>query len=412
MSRRGRDPIVRMGALALLSAGLVGALPHGESAADESKPRLEPYGFLRLDYIYDDSRMASVQSGFWALSEDTLAAGPNNAESSLHPRLTRVGMRLHPYEIGDDASARGTLEIDFQNGGSSESRPAMRMRHGFFDIRVGGFQFLGGQTWDLVSPLFPSVNDDALQWNAGNLGDRRPQARATWQSQSEKSGVTLAAALGMTGAVSNADLDKNLVLDGQDVGLPHAQARVTWQRRLDAERRLEAGVWGMAGRAEGDRPINGQTEFETWSLGLDLSIPLGAKATLQGEGWTGQLLSDVRGGIGQDVNKMTGSEVRSSGGWGQFVIKPGSKVELVGGGSIDDPRDEDLLSLADVQASMGTLAIGDVGRSLNWSGFGSIKVRPWSAFRVAFEYIYWRTDYLGLESGINNRVNMNFALYF
>jgi hypothetical protein len=385
--------------------------PAAARAAEGDSPKLEPYGFLRLDYIENDSRMFSVQSGYWVLSEDSLVGKKDDTEASLHPRLTRAGVNLTPYRVSERVTARGQLEIDFQNGGSSESRPAVRMRQGYFAIQVSQWSFLGGQTWDLLSPLYPSVNDDALQWNAGNLGDRRPQARIGWATGGERSSFSIAAAAGMTGAVNNEDLDENSVLDGQDTGVPHVQGRIGYERPMSG-RKLQAGVWGHTGRTKSSAPINGQDEFNTWSLGADLSLPLGQKLVLEGEVWDGAMLNDERGGIGQSVNKVTGQEIQSKGGWGQLALRPSSSCEVFVGGSIDDPDDKDLVSRADVESSGGSLIYSDVGRAENWTAFGSVKYRPWSKFRMALEYIYWRTDYAGLESGTCDRFNLNFSLYY
>jgi hypothetical protein len=55
---------------------------------------------------------------------------------------------------------------------ASESRAVPRIRHAYGEMRWDEFSILFGQTWDVISPLLPTINDDSLMWNAGNLGDR------------------------------------------------------------------------------------------------------------------------------------------------------------------------------------------------------------------------------------------------
>ena len=103
--------------------------------------------------------------------------------------------------INQLAGARlsGKVEVDFQNGGL-ESRQVIRIRHGFLKLDWKDVSVLAGQTWDTVSPLFPTVNNDTLQWNAGNVGDRRPQLRLAYESAlSEKAKLSLTGGIGLTG---------------------------------------------------------------------------------------------------------------------------------------------------------------------------------------------------------------------
>src|SRR5262245_17914956 len=97
----------------------------------------------------------------------------------MPPRHQRFGADCSGPRIAalGDTKLSGKLELDFANGGS-ESRQIIRIRHGYlkmdWDHQVS---ILAGQTWDVVSPLFPTVNNDTLMWNVGNPGDRRPQFR-------------------------------------------------------------------------------------------------------------------------------------------------------------------------------------------------------------------------------------------
>ena len=353
----------------------------------QNTPKFQPYGFVRLDAIFDDSRLSHPQFPNYVQSE------PRGSDGSLtiHPRLTRLGVKIAKQEITSNVSASGQIEIDFQNGGR-ESRETPRMRHGFATLHFENAELLLGQTWDLISPLYPAPNSDGLMWNAGNMGDRRPQLRATLKPNGGN--LTLSGALGMPNAVDGKDLDGGgglADLDGADAAIPMIQGLAEINTNG-----LRLGLWGHWSREKTTTPVGGKTAFDTYSLGGHFRLPFG-KAWVQGEAFIGQNLSDVRGGIGQGVNTATGQEIESKGGWAELGVKATDKVTLTAGGTIDDPKDTHL-------------SIG--GRTLNYSLYGVYAYRPASAFQIAAEYLYWKTEYNALSEGKANRVDLHATLYF
>lgn len=360
-----------------------------QSADAQDTPKFQPYGFVRLDVIFDDSRLSHPQFPNFVQSE------PAGSDGSLtiHPRLTRFGVKIAKQEITSSVNISGQIEIDFQNGGS-ESRQTPRMRHGFATLHFENAEILLGQTWDIISPLYPAANNDGLMWNAGNMGDRRPQLRASINPNGGN--LKLAGALAMPNAVDRKDLDGNgggsiTGFDGADAGIPVIEGLIEVNTGG-----LRLGAWGHWGREKTATPIAGQTSFDTYSLGGHFRLPFG-KAWAQGEVFIGQNLSDFRGGIGQNVNTGTGQEIQSKGGWAELGFKATDTVSLTFGGTIDDPKD-------------GHIPIG--GRTLNYSLYGVYKYRPVSAFQIAAEYLYWKTEYNAGAAGKANRVDLHTTFYF
>ncbi|MEE8584463.1 MAG: hypothetical protein V3T83_06375, partial [Acidobacteriota bacterium] len=179
--------------------------------AEGNKSRLDFYGFVRVDAIIDDSRPDAFQFPSFILSEGQATGLDNQSNLSFHPRLTRLGIHYRGPQMDGLAGARigGKIEWDFQNGGR-ESRAIARCRHAYLKLDWEKSSLLLGQSWDLISPLYPAVNADSMMWNAGNLGDRRVQARYTYQPPQ---GFNFALAAGLTGAVSPQDLDGDGVRD-------------------------------------------------------------------------------------------------------------------------------------------------------------------------------------------------------
>jgi hypothetical protein len=346
-----------------------------------SFPTLHPYGFVRLDFIAGDSRLSNIQFPFFAESEPD----DRSAETSIHPRLSRVGLDLMPFNVTESAQVAGKIEIDFQNGGR-ESREVPRLRHGYLTLGTPMFELLAGQTWDLIAPLFPTANADSLMWNAGNLGDRRPQIRATAKPPAGDGSLRLAVAVGQTGAVDGQDRDMDMRIDGQD-GLPTAQALAELKIAT-----VTAGVWGHVARETVDAT---NTDSNSMAVGAHGKVEIG-KAAVQGEVWYGQELSDVRGAIGQAVNGM-GEEIAAAGGWLEVAVKPIPQSTTAVGFTIDDPVDDDI----------------DVGqRSRNYVAYLAQHIRPWKAFQVGAEYLFWTTDYKEAEQGRVNRIDVHLTAFF
>lgn len=353
-----------------------------------TKSGLEVYGLIREDFIFDNSQPSAFQTPMYILSSP--AEGPTSKNLTIHPRLTRLGMnvvgRAHDSLGGGRVSAK--LEVDFQNGGQ-ESRALPRFRHAYLAVAWRTGSLLVGQTWDLVSPLFPAVNGDTLMWNAGNLGDRRPQVRFVLQPPSNQWRWSVGVAAGLTGAVDGQDLDNDKVRDGEASGVPNLQLRLGLSRPLGAKQ-FSAGVWGYVSEQRVTAAIAGKSEFSSQAIGVDFEVPLGRRISARGELWTGQNLGDVRGGIGQSINPLTGATIKSSGGWGELggVVVP--QYSLFVGYTLDAP-------VAD--------AVPNGGRTENGAWY---LVNRWTGadpFVVGVDYLRWQTKYRGLATGLDHRIN-------
>lgn len=359
------------------------------AGAPPAESRVQFYGFVRQDVIFDDSRPDAFQTPLFILSEPD---GASNLENlTMHPRLTRLGVDVSGPVLDSLAGARvsGRFELDFQNGGR-ESRAIPRYRHAYLTLAWSSASLLVGQTSDTISPLFPAVNADTLMWNAGNLGDRRPQVRLTLRPAADGPPWSFAIGAGLTGAVDGQDLDGDNVRDGEAAALPNVQARVALSYQAAASRRGSAGLWGHVARQQVSVPVAGETDFGSHAIGVDVEVPLGRRAVVRGEAWTGRNLSDVRGGIGQSINRATGGEIGSRGGWVEVGGDLTVRYSLVVGYTIDAP------DAGDVPAG---------GRTRNAAWF---IVNRWNAGRpVGFgvDYLRWRTEHRGSPDGTDNRVN-------
>ena len=412
-----------LAALLLPSAGFSAEQGSGDETVKwkdlaGGKAQIQFYGFLRTDVILDDSRPDSSQTPLYILSEDPAFGAADQSSFTLHPRLTRFGLNLKGAAMTalGGATPSGNLEMDFQNGGK-ETRPIIRIRHAYFKLSWRTLSFLVGQTWDVFGPVVPTVNNDSTMWNAGNVGDRRPQLRLSWDEKAGKGLFSLAGAAGLTDGVDPADLDNNGVRDGEASGRPNTQLRAGYSRPtsartvgtsagsagVGAERKWSVGLSGLYAWHETATPIAGKDTFRTRAVALDYKLPLWKRISIQGEAWTGQNLPDFRGGINQGVNTTSGEEIASRGGWLEVGFKAGKSFLISPGYSIDDPRDRDVPA--------GTTQ-ANAGRVQNRAWFVSNRWQPDPSFMVGIDFLRWITDYKAFESGVDNRVNAYFQYIF
>lgn len=350
--------------------------------AEGNDSKIGFYGFVRVDAIFDDSKNNAFQAPTFVRSEP--AGTENQGNFTIHPRLSRFGMNFYAptalMNLGD-ARLRGRIETDFLNGGS-ESRAIPRMRHAYLRLDWGEHSLLAGQTSDLISPLFPTVNSSTLMWNAGNLGDRRMQIRYGYEA---KSGLSFRAGIGMTGAVDPLDADANGIRDGEAAIFPNFQGRIAYDSQ-----RVKIGAWSHYARLHTGVAFGGQNDFNGYSYGSDFEFLFMDRLRVRGEAWAGSNLGDLRGGIGQSFNRMTGQEIDSRGGWVEVGVHAG-RHDIFAGYSMDDPKNQHV-------------AAGSPTENRAWYITNRFSLSE--PLVLGIENLHWRTHFKGFPKGTDNRINV------
>ena len=375
--------------------------------------KLSFYGMLRVDAHYTDSAMNDPRFPMWALSTGNhsyvqgmdLIEQNKNPTFVMHPRLSRFGMDAvsQPIDSLGHATLTGKLEFDFF-AGENESRALPRLRHVYGKLAWGPVFLLFGQTTDVISPLIPSVNAEAVMWNAGNLGDRQPQIQIGASPQlGSRVRFDLQLAAGQEGARTNADLDNDGNLDGDLAGRPQLQGRAGVALKLWADQPINIGAWAVDGKqrlvllSTLPQTVSQKSDFTTFAAGADVTLPITSFLVLQGEVWQGRNLADLRGGIGQLIDIRTGTEVRSMGGWGEVMLWPVHWWRIVGGMGIDHPNADDVQLRGE--------------RSLNqvmWVG----NLFTAGAFSLGLDYSRWHTEWVRLNTGKANRYSLSLIFSF
>ena len=351
------------------------------------------YGYIKADAAWDSSR---VTTGNFVLFADE--GGEDDEEFNLTARQTRFGLRINGPDLGDIETS-GLIEGDFYGAGGTENKANFRMRHAYMKLLwpEDDFSVLAGQTWDVVSPLYPSTLNFTILWDAGNIGYRHPQIRLT-------KGVTLGDGmeLEMAGAISRTISDIEEAggggRPGENAGFPTLQGRVglafPWLG-------LEPTVIGLSGHWGEEEYTD--TDIESWSVNLDVLQPVNECLSFKGEAFTGDNLDDYFGGIGQGVRDPNGADgtaedaIGSSGGWAAVSIKADEDWRFNVGFGIDHVDTDDL---------------GDSGRTRNRAIFGNAIYAVSDHMDVGVELSHWKTDYKDAGDVEDVRIQGSFIYKF
>jgi hypothetical protein len=212
----------------------------------ENRTTLQYTAMVVLDALWsrdvDNQRPNLPQTPFFIASPDPgLCGKPDAGNFSMHPRLTRFGVDYSGPSVPGlgDADLSGKLELDFENGGS-ESRQIVRIRHTYLQLKKDDLTILAAQTWDVFSPLFPTVDNDTLLWNAGNVGDRRPQFRVSYDPKLGAGRLSITTAAWLTGAIDAQDLDNKTYRDGEESGKPDFKPVSVTRNRFGSQSKRRA----------------------------------------------------------------------------------------------------------------------------------------------------------------------------
>jgi hypothetical protein len=359
---------------------------------------LRIYGFARGDLDIATHLFNDLQNPFFVIPNDPdfrtgpglVPVRPNSTNYSLYPRLTRLGVEYYgrPIELLDCADPHARVEVDFLtlNPGGLESRELLRLRLAYVQVKWDEWLFLMGQDWDIISPLIPSINDNTLQWNNGNMGDRRPQAKLLFDRDfGDDYHLLLQNGIGLGDAINGIDRDGDGYRDNEYSGLPAFETRIGFTAPSRVEKKkIMGGAWGVFATERTNGIVAGRRNFGVYGLGFDLQVPLTDVFMVRGEMFHGKNIDDFRGGIAQGVNPITGQGIDSTGGWVELVTQLSPHYQNSIGFSIDNPQDSDI-------------PLG--GRTQNHAWYIGNRFIMGSGLTFGLDYENWTTDWSGFNSG-------------
>lgn len=359
------------------------------------------YGYVKFDLSWDSSRTTPGNFVRWATPDN--AAGGDDDQMNITARQTRLGFQFQGPST-DDLTTRALIETDFYGPGSNEYVGTLRMRRAFFELRwkKHDFNILAGQEWDLVGagtrPLVaPTVKLAGLFWS-GDVGLRKPQLRFTKGFKvGEEKKIELSIAFARF--LGSSPVTTGQVDTGADAGWPNIQGAVGYIGTLWVpKQKARIGLFGHYGQEEYDFAGTSNTrDFDTWSAGLYVHLPLLKWLSLRGEGWIGENMGQYVGGIGQGVNAGSLEEIGAVGGYAALLFGPFDALRFNLGAGIDDPFGSDL--------NAGN-------RNENLIVFGNVFYDVNAAATVAFELMYVCTSYVDGEDEEVFRLQLAFIYRF
>jgi hypothetical protein len=354
------------------------------AAEAEAKPapkkdevKVTPYGFVQLSAF--DNLNSFTTKDYPAAATKALDRG----SFLMSSRYSRFGVNIGiDEEQWTRATVAGRIEFDFKGGHFANSSSGwyngiMRLRIATITANwktpAGAVQFLAGQDYGLVNPLFATTitwTADPLFWQAGNIWRRGPQARITWTGSPELLGANLAFAVlspqtNETGTIQAGPtavapavttVSPAYAVDygaGNRSRLPDFEGRAGMNAKITPDIGLATGVGFKYGKRRYGT-VASPTDTTGWMLGADadLNIPF---FEAKGEWYDGKASDDTYQGIIMGSTTIPGTTtsvnlvpvgaftsgykaMRSTGWWGQGILKLIPEVWLVGGyglGTVD-----------------------------------------------------------------------------
>jgi len=385
-----------------------------EKPSIKSKYALDFYGYVKLDSAADSSRSELGNFMKWVYPENI---NGGDESYSMTANQTRFGLKFAGPNPGN-AKVSGNLEFEGYGPKGTETKGNVGIRHAFFavDWPKSDFQLLGGQTSDVISPLFPSTLNYSVAWWAGNIGNRRPQVRLTQGFKlGKQSKLTLQGAAGRSvGDVG--PFTRKTGDSGEDSGGPSFQGRIAVTFPTFKKLQGTIGYSGHTADEEYDFNAGGLSKrIKSRSNCWDVSLPICDWLGLKGESWNGQNIDDYFGGVGQGILvSSTGSgtvvnatafggtfqkaeAIEGKGGWLEASFGPFKAWRFNLGMSVDDPDNRDLPATA---------------RSKNSSRWFNVLHDLNEAVQIGVEFSKWETDYKNGTSGENNRFQTSLLYKF
>jgi hypothetical protein len=341
-----------------------------------------PYGYLWGNTVYSTER---TTPGSYTLYVQSASTGPES-ECIVDARNTRLGFDVKgpPVPFFNCAKGGGKVEIDFQqNVLSTENKPTILLRHAYAEVKDEEMRFLVGQTWDVISPLFPGMLMYSVGWDGGDIGYRRAQVRGErYLAFSDASLVTTQLSINQ-----QVFEDVATPLAAASSNWPIVEGRVAWTvgQRGPGCFPIVVGVSGHIGEEEERTAAGFDVRARTWSGNIDVRVPITERFGVQGECQVGENLGAFLGGIGQGVDSTFFNAIRDVGGWLELWYDWTPRLHSHVGYSIDDPNDNDLHTAGE--------------RSYNQFYFGNLSYDLTKNFLVGMEVSSWKTLYVGRLPG-------------
>ncbi|MGA2798565.1 MAG: hypothetical protein ABSE63_13365, partial [Thermoguttaceae bacterium] len=262
---------------------------------------ITPYGYLWGATTYETERSNNGDYTFYIFS----AQAPEQVGPTYHvdAKSTRIGLDVLGPRLAclDCAQSGGKVEFDFQGASAQENKGTVLLRHAYWEVKDDDFRLLAGQTWDVISPLYPNTIMYTVYWAAGNIGYRRAQFRAErYLAYSDDLLLTLQGSINGDIIADTPPTGINAFGDQASWPVLEGRTALTFGPRGKDCHPITLGASAHIGeqRFKFTTPLPAQQlSAETWSCNVDLKAPITDRFGIQGEWQIGDDLNAFYGGI-------------------------------------------------------------------------------------------------------------------
>jgi hypothetical protein len=317
------------------------------SPAPAPKVTVDLGGWLVLNGYYGHGGLNATDLPRFAIAAPD---GERSLGISVRQSRLRAGVGIPADGLVKGTALKGLVELDFVGGyvANDPSLPIVRLRHAWLSASWkphGNLSLLLGQTWGVFTGPYFAASLSHLATprfaGAGFLYRRAPQVRLSGELGGDVALLWTAAAL--------APIDRNTTTNaaasvGERSGVPNVEARAALA--VKAPVKLEVGLSAHYGQEK--HLVSGRNDtVDSRGYAVDARVEV-PYLTVVGAAFAGENLDiwySVAPGTRLNPNATAPtdvSNVETKGFWAQAQVTPVKGLQLLAGGGIEQPDDEDV----------------------------------------------------------------------
>jgi hypothetical protein len=344
------------------------------------------------------------------------AAGSPNGSIGATLSQTILGLEVKGPDLFG-AKTSGDVAVDFAGGSPTTQYGAtaglVRLRTADTHFYWSNTSLTVGQDTPFFSPLSPTsyatVQQPGLSW-AGNLWVWTPQAVLQHKvTTGDASGFVLQGGLLDPLSEEIPSFQGRSPSAGELTRVPALAGRIAYEDHSSTN----AFTFGFAGY-HARQKYDSVTSVDSWTINTDFQAKLSRFVELSGEGYKGQAVGGLGGGIWSSVIFPEPSPphsalrpLRSLGGWAQLKLKPLPVFEINIAMGQDENYARDLRTFLFPFATDGFPAF-----QKNQAQFVNFIYTPRSVLIFALEYRHLRSTLAGSQSASGDQVNVAAGVHF
>ena len=378
---------------------------------DGSQGKITPYGRIELDGIYS-SRNTNPLDPQQFNGYGTAAGRQDNSSTTLNPRYSVFGLRADRTDGTNTLT--GVVEVDFygQSDSGNNLLPRLRLAHVKYTPNNNRTLFTIGQDWNPIMGLLTDNIDFSIMGYTGNLWQRIPQITLKHNFTENLEGLftVMRFERGLSNCCGNTQIrptDAGLQGGGpgstasfnDPVEMPYFGTRFAYNGTGNlAGTMIAANVayrWYRSAPIPFNPVVGGTFQsgqnINSYLIGVEAVHQVTRRLKFMGELAYGQALGNEWFRWNQDLNWVTGGEVRTMTGWLQLSYAHAWDYTFLAGYGFDNPVDSDL------RGSINAYGAGGVNSNIqylsNQRTYLTVIHPVWADLIMGFEWQHFWTNW-------------------